>query len=223
MREVHLYVNYFESQNAARAHELIGCVYKNAIVFDRIHILCPQADYDVGIFSQLKNFVWVQCEERPSVQTYIECANTMSRDTVVVIANLDIAFTAGAINKLRSFPWTDGKYFMGLARYDMTPEGIPVLLSRRDAQDSFIWFGPCDIQEANCPLGVPGGDNSLLRRAKEAAYIVINPAKSIKTIHHHLVQGHTYRDENNNVRLDHVCPEPYFFCEPHELEPHPFG
>jgi len=219
MKRIALYVNYYIDQHTERHSELETCLMHNIMTdFDEVHLITtPQHRKEMSLRGATHAH-FHQADHRPSVDEYIELANENNDgDTVVVICNSDIFFQDDAVKLLKEYPWDKVKTFMGLSRHDVTPLGDHALLDRRDSQDAFVWHGKCNITGMECPLGFPGVDNRFMRKASEAGYKVLNPARDIKALHLHNVKINNYRDANNNVKGDQICPEPYYFVAPHHL------
>lgn len=218
-----LFLNPYFDANESRRKELEICLENNLDAnFDHIELFVEKKDINyIGNFLKSKpskSAIHItEVKERPAFQTYINKSNEFDAGCLNIVMNSDIYIESEELNNLKSLPWND-RLFCGLSRYDTGPEGS-FLLERQDSQDSYIWLSKCPVENADCPIGMAGSDNSILYKFHAAGYKVINPSKSIITHHLHNVKINNYRvGGNGDVIGSHVCPEPYFFAKPDFIE-----
>lgn len=214
-----LYINTYFEKNEARRRELEVCYQNNLEAgFNEIWLIVEQKDEEYALdllkqYNEGNSTIHIKIvNERPDFQYYIDKANSYNLNTLHVVMNNDIYIKSNELEKLKLLPWSQ-KLFVGLSRWDIGPEGS-FLLDRPDSQDSYIWFEKCEITRALCPIGNPGSDNHILYKFQAAGYKVVNPSKSIVTLHLHNVKINNYRDSNGNVKSTQICPEPYYFAKP---------
>lgn len=222
-----LYMNFYFEKNEQRRLELEDVFEKNFKAgFEYIVIFCENKDaryvseiirfYTIHVNNAPQTYV-IYIENRPFFQQYINDSKLYFPDWLISVCNSDIYIDAENLNKLKNLPWSDKKLFVALSRYDETKLGTKTLLDRPDSQDFWAWKSDCNVTGAQCPIGVPGSDNSIAWKFKEAGYEVINPSKDIVTCHLHNVHINNYRDEQGNVKADQICPPPYHLINPHHL------
>lgn len=177
-----------------RQDELRTCWERNAGLFD--HYSTP--------------------EGRPTfTQLFALCQPGM----VNVIANSDIYFDGMGIERLASCDF-GAKTCLAISRWDVKADGSTELWDHRDSQDAWVFYDRPDIA-ADFPMGTGGCDNHLLHLIEQAGYKVINPAKTIKAYHLHLVDYRSYVEGNKGVgrggvKVDRICP-PYAFASPQAI------
>lgn len=149
-------------------------------------------------------------DTRPTYNDFFEAANTFGRDgDILVIANTDIYPEGGALRRCENIT-TDECY--ALARWDEKVNGTTVLFDRPDSQDIWVFRSPIkNTVNGNFKVGIPGCDNRILHELKAGGYKVNNPSKSIRFIHRHNSNVHTYK-----VGVDSV-PPPYSTLAPGHL------
>lgn len=182
MNKINVYQRYYIDQHPERNQELEFCYTKN-ISNPHIH------------------FVLVNSSERMKYSDFIVLINkSTGSEDINVIANSDIYFndTVQLIHQIKK----NQAYV--LSRWDQKPNGDIVHFDRSDSQDVWAFRGPIRTNfEAGFLLGYRGCDNRLAYELQRAGYEVLNPSKSIQTIHVH----------NSNVRYytlnNSLIPGPY--------------
>jgi spore cortex formation protein SpoVR/YcgB (stage V sporulation) len=234
--KTHLILTPYKEKNIERLAELEKCYTKNFHAgFDHITFLVEEkdAEYARGFLDKIqtttfKNVYSVMevVPSRPAFQEYILEANrvaqgfkNMGHEVLNIVCNSDIYFEPEEVTKIKNLPWDKYlKLFVALSRWDVYKDLTTVtLLDRPDSADTWVWKGFCAVKEANCPIGVPGVDNSLAYKFSAAGYNVVNPSRDIITRHLHLVKGNNYRVDSKidgAVKADMLCPEPYTFHTP---------
>jgi len=131
------------------------------------------------------------------------------QNEVNIILNGDIMITDQIIRS-KWFFYVSKSTFVALSRFNL--DGKIEKLKSGDSQDLWIIYGKLKVDFLNCLNyypGQPGCDNRLVFDAFINGYYVINPAKSIKTIHQH-------SDVNRNYSSNRV-PRPYGLVKPNNL------
>lgn len=216
--EVNLYLNPYFEKNESRRKELEICLENNLDAgFDNIHLLIEEKDLDyisnLIKFTKSKFYIHI-VEQRPRFQEYIDL-NNFTDDSLAVVMNSDIYIEPLELQKLKSLPWKEKKLYVPLSRWQVTIEGA-FLLDRSDSADTMCFYGHCDITNADCPLGIPGIENSLAWKFKEEGYQIANVSRDIQIFHLHSAQhGNNYRENGfGPVKSELICKEPYTFHEP---------
>jgi hypothetical protein len=206
-----LFTTCYPEPDAGRRTELDHCLAHNAAagVFDRIVLLCendarpaahPGADLEV-----------VPVPARPTFADYFACiAQRLSVGDFAVVANSDIGFD-GSLRALDRV--LTSNCCAALARWELPPDGgEAVLLDRNDSQDTWCFRVPLRPIAADFAPGRPRCDNRLLAELRRAGYEVINPAFSVRTVHHHAGPRGPYAAAGP----DHI-PPPHAYLWPHNL------
>jgi len=131
------------------------------------------------------------------------------KEEVNIIANGDILITDQIIRS-KWFFYVSKSTFVALSRFNL--DGKIEKPKSGDSQDLWIVYGKLKVDFLNCLnyyLGQPGCDNRIVFDAFINGYYVINPSKSIKTIHQH-------SDVNRNYSTNKV-PRPYGLIKPNNL------
>ena len=204
--DIVLITQYYHSNNEQRFRENAICLLNN-IVNENISkvVLLNEQEYDLEfIFEKIKSSYRAKVkqtviEQRMTFLTAFNYANTFLKNKIVIIANLDMFFH-DSISKCKSFDFTN--LFISLSRYDLEKDfdfngnnklklfshegglGDPVI----DSADSWIFKSPIKTcPESKIMLGSAGCDTILNNLYKyKLGYNVINPVKSIISIHYHL-------------------------------------
>lgn len=148
--------------------------------------------------------------------TFAELFSLCKPDRINVIANSDIYFDA-TIHLANPSP----SQVYALSRWDVLDDGASVLWDHPDSQDVWIVNGGPHSVPARFLMGVAGCDNALAFILQSEGYIVINPSKTIKAHHLHLVQWRSYlMDPTGKARggdkIERVSP-PYAMIKPTTL------
>lgn len=215
-----LYLNIYQEQNEARRKELEIC-YKNNLLsgFDEIWLVVESKDEQYALdlmerYTEGQSTIHLKViSERPAFQTFIDISRRYNNTTIHSITNSDIFIEPEDLQKLKDIPWNK-KLFVALSRYELTQEGA-FLLDRPDTADWHTFKGYCEVDDAHCPQGFAGSDNSIAYKFQSKGYKVVNPSRSIRVNHLHNVLGNNYRvNGTGEVIAKFVCPEPYAFHPP---------
>lgn len=104
------------------------------------------------------------------------------------------------------------RYAMALSRWDRIGK-TETLFDRSDSQDTWVFRGKTDIElTLNINFGLAGCDNRLANELTNLGYVVINPSKTIKTVHYHESNIRNYIDEKGQV-INRI-PPPYTLIQP---------
>lgn len=205
---INLFINYYKAKTEERQNEIDFCFQKNSRnkIIDRLIL-----------FSDLKDCA-LFCDEvvnieRPTYQDFFDAANKYPND-INIIANSDIFFdeTIELVKSIREnevycltrWEWNDGN----ITDFNKM-HGAP----HEWSQDAWIFKGACRLKDCSrvvainqdtgkydtipFTMGVPGCDNHISWKFKQAGYQPLNPSKTIKAIHVHKQTardyGHPYR------------------------------
>jgi hypothetical protein len=183
-KPLNLFVQYYQQDNPERQKEIDACSKLN-------HSL----KHFNKVFSLTERLTYKQIFELTN--DYADCIN--------VISNSDIYFNETIL--FSRFMREDDCY--ALSRWDYQENGLAVLFDRKDSQDAWVFNGAVKkIQDGNYNLGTAGCDNRIAWELKQAGYNVLNPSKTIHSIHLHLSNHRTYKS------IDRIS-EPYHFIFPH--------
>jgi hypothetical protein len=183
---IRLFINTYTDKNEARNKELEKCYAINQEVFGLENVISFNFRLPFSDFFAMINLV-------------------AQKDDISIIANSDIYFdTLYGIGNLKE------NEVYALSRWDGNH-----LYDREDSQDAWVFKGKIKtVANCNFGLGIPGCDNAIAERLQRAGYTVLNPSKSIKTIHLHSSNIRNY-DRRTTV------PKPYLLIKPHYLNEDP--
>lgn len=186
--KMRLFYNYYRDTDPKRKEEIDYCLDRNM---------------DNNLF----DLVIIESEKRPTFNYLFEKINQLvGPNDISIISNADIFFdhTLGLTNRLNS------KEIYALSRYDWHKNGSMIFFDKENAQDTWIMRGPVLNVNGNFPIGLPGSDAKIAHEFTVAGYKVLNPGKSINSMHYH--------DSNikNYTEADRVLG-PYLNVEPKVL------
>jgi len=218
---VHLYTTYYQDKNQSRAFELEFCTIKNVslpysfftIFIDETEELKMEQNL-YRFFTALDNCKIIKKQSRPSFNDIFHQIAEDSKDAspydVFIIFNTDIYINnpSAIYDYLWALPKNNA---LALSRWDKMGDS-EVLFERADSQD--VWAFR-DVTNINLPLqinfGVAGCDNRLAYELEQQGYTLLNPCKSIKTIHFH---ESAIRNYINNGEVKERIPPPYKLVQP---------
>lgn len=198
--------SWYEEKNQARRKELISCLEQvvNSGEVDHVHLL---AEAEPPFRHAKMSYRLV--DKRPTYNDFFEEANSIcENDDVIALANTDIYPSVGTRHKLLGI---DSHECYALARWDEKPSGDAKLFDRVDSQDVWVFRYPVKPVQGDFPVGIPGCDNRIAHELQEAGYKVLNPSRSVKFIHRHHSNVHTYK-----VGVHSISP-PYLRVTPTHL------
>lgn len=182
---IRLFQDIYKDRNPKRQRELDICRKKNEEMFE-------------GFFAQ-PNL-------RPTFKEWFWLANALSQPgDISIIANSDIYFESPT-----DFDSIKENEVYALSRWENGS-----LYDHEDSQDVWVFRGTIrNIEDCDFTMGKPGCDNAIAERIQRAGYTVLNPSKSIKTIHLHSSNVRNYDRRN-------VIQKPYLLIKPHYLNENP--
>lgn len=187
--KINLYISLYEILNTERKNEILGVLKRNVQnqIIDKIVIFSEPND-NISFNNAKINKVHIQ--SRPRFSDFID---VLDPECINIIANNDIEFLEPSrLNWLKYITSSD---FITLTRYESN--GKLFRENRGDSQDTWIFKGRPDVLKyCDFPMGVPGCDNRIAYIFYAMGYRVLNPSKSIKTIHRHKSQFRFYTEED---------------------------
>lgn len=141
--------------------------------------------------------------------TFNELLSACKPDRFNVIANSDIYF-----EELPKEGPRIGECW-ALSRWNVLPDGEPVLWNMRDSQDVWVLNGLPPEIDADFNPGTPGCDNRLCWLLGQHLK-VRNPSKTVKAYHLHLSEYRSYGEGRGMPKM-YRLPPPYAFATPEEL------
>jgi hypothetical protein len=207
-----LLVNFYIDKNESRNLELETCFEENLNnqSIDKIIMFCEQEDFDKASskfnFSKVTSII---TNKRPTYNDYFVLTK---EEDINIIANLDIIIPEETIYRAKTY--LNNQTCLALSRWDLINK-TPIHFNRSDSQDTWIFKGkvPC-IKGADYSLGIAGCDNSIAYLLELNGYNVINPSKTLKTIHLHESNIRNYI--NNLGKVTQTIPPPYKLLPPTE-------
>lgn len=191
MSNINVFTNYYEEKKERRRKELDLCMAKNST-------------------NEFINFIPIESQERMTFNDFFRIANNYTGENDInVISNLDIYFDKTVVN----YSKVEFGDFWCLARWDLKKNNEIVHCNRPDSQDVWVFRGRMNKIDAPFEMGKMGCDNRLAYLAKEAGLNVLNPSKTIKSIHVHTSNIRNYKKRN---KAD-LIPGPYHTIMPTSL------
>ena len=131
-----------------------------------------------------------------------------ARTSIRAIANSDIYFP---ISSMHHYDHLKNGEVWALSRWDELKNKGRKLYNHKDSQDSWVWRDEMMLKmDADFTLGLPGCDNRIAKILSDSGYKVLNPSKTVQTIHLHSSNKRTY-DRSQTVQ------PPYLLVAPTEL------
>jgi hypothetical protein len=189
-----LYQSMYAIQDETRRAEIDAACHLN-LNNPHIHRVVILAEDGLQLPSHPKLSL-LEINRRPSFQQFFRIVNEYGKDTINIIANVDISFddTIGLANRL-----TDDQAF-AISRHDLR-DGIYKIVVGGDSQDCWCFRGAVRGEFGDYKMGQRGCDNRLAYELSRADYRLSNPCWSIIIKHHHVTQERHY--------WDYVVPGPY--------------
>jgi len=208
---IRLFTTYYQERRPERNAEYEECLRRNlaSAVISEIYLLVEGENVPLPASPKIR--VRKICR-RPQYADYFAWIEELVKpDDVSIIANSDIFFDQqlGLFNVWK----LPDKTAFALARWDMGPDGRPVLNDRNDSQDAWIFRGSTRGVRGDFHIGVPRCDNRIFFELQEAGFRVMNPAFSFRSYHLH--KG--MRVEYAGAALPHFVAPPYRYLWPHNL------
>ena len=208
---MHLLVEFFEAACRKRSAEFLWCLYEN-LKCEQIEIVHLFKDPATSLPFDSPKIEVVDSESRVTYLRMFEYCNQELENEICIVANGDIIFTE-SLDRLRGIDIDP--FFITLSRWEMDREAGGnqcYLFDNPASQDSWIFKAPIQTSNAmDFHMGVPGCDNRIARIMHDQGLNVINPSKSIRTIHFHHSQIRTYTHRD-------LVEGPYLIVEPSEIE-----
>lgn len=197
---------FFRPGDPARRAEIVDCLTHNAASpdFSRFLIYCDEPAA-IPEFDGKDKAEIISLGRRFLYRDYFEQAT--DPDTVYVVSNADIKMAGG----MAYCDYIQPKELWALTRWeDHTGPRHP----GRSTQDTWIVRGQTWDAEilrlAEISIGLPGCENALAGRWKEAGFKVSNYCRDIKTLHVHASQARGYSEKDR-------LPRPYYYPDPKRL------
>lgn len=201
-----LYTNYYIDPVEARDKEIKKCFNENISNPQIDHIICF-IDSNISKPYDSPKITYIYTQTRPTYNVFFDCMRFFSgNNDINILANSDIYFDS-SIDLLRHKLHHNS--CIALTRWEFNGGNYAIEVGP-DSQDTWIFKGhPLIDLKFNFTLGKAGCDNRLAYELGRIGYNVINPVKTIKSIHCHSSGIRRYSRHQNDV-----IPGPY------ELVPH---
>lgn len=224
--EIHIFLQFFISDNIERYNELKFCLKSNLLnpYITHIHLLNEKiySDIELGIENDEHKCKIVQTDigKRLSYADLFKYIRLNCISGYCVFTNADIMFDY-TINKVRYSIISEEKKMFALLRYEyiygINLNDCKIFGPRCDSQDTWIFHyskieNMNNTQEVNCSIpikechekvfnfyfGIPGCDNKMAYLINILGGEVINDPMFIRTYHYHISQNRTY---SNNDKI----------------------
>lgn len=193
-RSIKLVTSYYTCKSEARQKELIRCI-ENNLASPHITEVILATECEVPItHPKLKTIA----TGRLTMRGLVELANQHSTD-ITILCNSDI-YMHDSIGMVKDFN-LDSKVLC-LSRWNQTATGGLHFIDAEYSQDTWIWESQLQFKGGDYNFGLLGCDNKFAYDVHQSGYMVLNPARHIKTVHLHLCGERNYSEK---TRL----PQPY--------------
>lgn len=197
-----LYVPYFKTSSAVRQAELDLCVKRNLEVkqLNKIYLIIDDGAKPPVTNKKLEV---IHVTSRPTYQHWVEFSYRNNPNCISLLANADIYFDEGFDNLVRHMasPLT----FLALTRYDLKEKSLVPHANPKWSQD--VWgintSSPLNrelYKELDFMLGVPRCDNKIAYVFSVYGWKVINPMRTVVSVHVHESEERTY-NKKTDVRI----------------------
>lgn len=201
---IHLWQNWFISNNELRQKEYLFCFDKNILnkYINKIHLL--------GFAEDLKHLNNSKIEKhainnRAKYDSFFYLINKYSHnDHINVIANLDIYFDE-SIEKAKVI--LTEKRVLALTRWNVGKDKNIDFYNREDSQDCWMFLGKTKKINGDFELGQMGCDNRIAHELIQSEYTVFNPSKTIKCYHLHNTNIRSY-DHSTKIKPPYKMLKP---------------
>ena len=161
-KNIHLLINYYNSDNEERQNELIHCLQTNLnIPRVQVHLLVGEETV-VPEWTNEAAIIVRYPSDRLTYQHFFDYANqNLPENSIAAITNADIACDR-TIYKLEDY--VTEKICVCLGRYDKGPNRAWKLTKKNDTQDLWAFRVPMKddlVERPDFFLGVPGCDNHI--------------------------------------------------------------
>lgn len=188
--QITLFTTYYKDEKESRNKEYLNCLQANISnpEIDRIVIIC-ESDLPV----KHKKVTEIPSDHRPTFKDIFR----LTGDGINIVTNADIFFESSHCNYIKQLNFDN--LFLGLSRWDRR-HGKDILFNYGLSQDVWIFKGKYkDDTHGDYTFGSPGCDNRIAYEAGKAYGKIINPAKTIKSIHLHESNVRNYTQDNRVV------------------------
>jgi hypothetical protein len=204
---INLIINYYTDSRPERQAEIEYCLIKNIQnpLINSIILLINEDDlrqYKHTHPAVSPKLRYVIRDFRPTYNYYFGVTHLYDRD-INIISNADIYFNDSLqlVKDYYSNPLYKN-HCMALSRWDEDYNGQIKHFDRPDSQDSWIFMGKAPlIPDANFTTGQAGCDNKIAYLIEAYGHKIINPSKSIKSIHVHNSGIRNYRANMDRVQI----------------------
>jgi hypothetical protein len=207
---IRLFTSFYPESNAVRSREIIECLKRN-LELQQIDEVCLLLENTESPLHHSK-LVTKPISHRPLYQDLFQWAREKQSwdDDLSIICNSDIYFdSAIAVLGRQLTP----RLCVALTRWDVQPDNNVKLFYRNDSQDTWVFRGRIRKVIDDFQIGVPRCDNRMLYELRQAGYLVINPAFSVRSLHLHA----GLREEYVQDKLSTFVSPPYAYLWPHNL------
>ena len=202
---------YFEPSHPSRAREIRECLEKN--------IQCPYIDHillltekECSLPTSDKLIVHPFGKRATYADTFQVAIDKIpsGQQSILIFSNSDIWFDA-SLRSLWSINLQD-RLCLALLRW----EGSAIFGPRPDSQDTWILGRDAltlDLTPFRFQYGIPGCDNVVSVELLKQKFLIVNPAYTIKTYHHHASSIRSY-----HARDDILFSPVYLYIDPSAIE-----
>jgi len=189
---INLILQYYKDNDPHRQNELDICLAKNLQnpFITHVHLL-TESKYTLCHFPNSEKIIQTVINKRLTYQDAFEYANSISIETIWIVANADIFFD-GTLSYLEASILEKQVY--ALTRHEIDNTGSIRLLAPKyshGSQDAWIFKTPVPIDRmsASVQLGVPFCDHRIAYEFINIGFVVSNPSKLIKCMHLDIARG----------------------------------
>jgi hypothetical protein len=207
--KLRLFTTYYNERKLARRRELETSLALNSPAFDELCVLAEGVEGPGP-----GNCIWRNLPERQTYRAVLNWAKIAGQDDVSIVANCDIVIPILSARRIAATIERNELYC--ISRYEVGPRGSLVLYDADYSQDVWAFRGSPPEIAGGYFFGIPGCENTFAREADALGWKILNPARSIQTIHLH--DSHIRTATNST---SYRLPPPYLFIEPAYLGEEP--
>ncbi len=207
-----LITTYYKAAEPEREAENMQCLLNNLDhpLIERVHLFLQSSDLPNE--SKHNKLHFIKHGKRPTFSELFAYGNTLSPNTIKIVANSDIFFddSLQLVNKaLRKWD------VLALTRWDLGRENQLSFFANFKSQDTWMFRKNLPLTNlGDFFIGQYGCDNRLLFELKSNGLKIGNPSFDLKTIHIHNSGLRNYLKDPNYMFVKH----PYGYINPHYLD-----
>lgn len=191
-----VYIQCFRHKHRARRTEIDASLMANAVNASiDLLVLIPEtsSDANVPLLRALRPTGTRLVTTRPSGRLRFDMAFYLANHFTKrygsglthILCNSDIVIPSTAVDQIKGVLGSGERRFLCLTRWNKREGGVS-LYNVLYSQDTWAWRGQINVELGkDIDLGRGGCDNALMDRVRRSGISVLNPSRSIVTVHVH--------------------------------------